>query len=168
MKNMYIPEIGDTVVLAKDWSFLLYKEYRNNSLFDHNDGDNHSFVKTREERIRKLYVYLNEFENKHQERIDVVVPRGYNYPPYTYQRMGYKNPEHEEYDLKIRTVISNHNRPFIPVTLPAGTVLKVDRIYIRKGMKDFSSLTFTAKLANMKKAARFWVKLRDVNRMVIE
>jgi hypothetical protein len=30
-------------------------------------------------------------------------------------------------------------------TLPAGTVLKVDRIYIRKGGPDFSSLTFFVK-----------------------
>jgi hypothetical protein len=31
------------------------------------------------------------------------------------------------------------------VTLPQGTELRVDRIYIRKGVKDFDSLTFLAK-----------------------
>lgn len=30
----------------------------------------------------------------------------------------------------------------IPCTIPAGEILKVDRIYVRKGKSDFSSITF--------------------------
>lgn len=29
-----------------------------------------------------------------------------------------------------------------PCTIPVGTVLKIDRLYIRKGLEDFSSITF--------------------------
>ena len=29
-----------------------------------------------------------------------------------------------------------------PCTIPAGTILKIDRLYIRKGLEDFSSVTF--------------------------
>jgi len=65
------------------------------------------------------------------------------------------------------------------VTLPAGTVLKVDRIYIRKGgadMKEFDSVTFWCnthrKLAQAKKEklkrGRFWAKLDDVNHLHVE
>lgn len=66
-----------------------------------------------------------------------------------------------------------------PVQLPAGTVLQVDRIYLRKGSEDFDSLTFllvdspderlkpwkkikTGASASFKGAVRFWLKLRDI------
>ena len=65
------------------------------------------------------------------------------------------------------------------VTLPAGTRLKVDRIYIRKGggadVKEYDSVTFfcnshlkpaQAKKLKLKKG-RFWAKLPDCNRMVV-
>jgi hypothetical protein len=43
--------------------------------------------------------------------------------------------------------------------LPRGTELKVERIYIRKGAPEFSSLTFSTRLDG--KRLRFWVSLRD-------
>jgi hypothetical protein len=67
------------------------------------------------------------------------------------------------------------------LTLPVGTVLTVDRIYIKKGMPDFDSITFRASdyatnsvdeffaaLADfkIKKSIRFWVKLADANTIV--
>ena len=59
----------------------------------------------------------------------------------------------------------------VPVTLPKGTILKVDRIYIRKtswggDAKKFSSVSFFATLPDAPKKGRkprFWAKLRDVN-----
>ena len=44
-------------------------------------------------------------------------------------------------------------------------MLEVDRIYIRKGAKDFSSITFKVR---GKKVERFWVSLNEVNLMQIE
>lgn len=70
-------------------------------------------------------------------------------------------------------------------TIPAGSVLKVDRVYIRKGSGygNFSSITFYlvsmpdsafeakaipfAKKGN-RAIGRFWAKLHDVNNMVVE
>lgn len=52
------------------------------------------------------------------------------------------------------------------VTVPEGTVLKIDRIYIRKGNKDFDSVTFFMK--GTKKRVRFWAKLADVNKIIIK
>lgn len=49
----------------------------------------------------------------------------------------------------------------VKVTLEEGTALRVDRIYIRKGQKDFSSLSFNMK--DGKKNLRFWAKLKEVN-----
>jgi hypothetical protein len=69
----------------------------------------------------------------------------------------------------------------IEVTFPAGTVLAVDRIYIRKGSSDYSSITFYAKglgeseLKNRWsgkttkwKVQRFWAKLQDCNNIEFE
>lgn len=64
------------------------------------------------------------------------------------------------------------------VVLKAGTVLRVDRIYIRKGLDDFDSLSFVVvdsldktigtKQNGCKAAIRFWAKLPDVNNIDCE
>lgn len=68
----------------------------------------------------------------------------------------------------------------VDVTLPAGAVLRVDRIYIRQGLDEFSSLSFfvegtSATVKKLwtddnsgkhKRAVRFWAKLDDCNRIV--
>lgn len=63
------------------------------------------------------------------------------------------------------------------VTLPSGTVLTVDRIYIRKGGVDFNSVTFFLPKEKRKqphgigasgKAVRFWVKLASVNTIICD
>jgi hypothetical protein len=48
--------------------------------------------------------------------------------------------------------------------LPEGTILKIDRIYIRAGQEDFSSITFRIPLQKI----RFWAKLKDVNQIKYE
>ena len=61
-----------------------------------------------------------------------------------------------------------------PVTLVAGTILKVSRIYIRQSAKGFDSITFTIVSApthdlgigkHPKLKGRFWAKLEEVNRI---
>lgn len=62
------------------------------------------------------------------------------------------------------------------VTLPEGTVLTVDRYYIRSGANDFDSITFRLpKPTGRRKkgdpvppSGRFWVKLRDANTIEFE
>jgi hypothetical protein len=51
------------------------------------------------------------------------------------------------------------------VTLPDKWELKVERIYIRQNQSDFDSVTFSCPYNG--KRVRFWVKLADVNTMVI-
>lgn len=59
--------------------------------------------------------------------------------------------------------------PPVAVTLPVGTILTVNRIYVRQGNKAFSSVTFSAKIPNPtgkgkpKGMGRFWVKLAAAN-----
>lgn len=56
------------------------------------------------------------------------------------------------------------------VALPAGTTLTVSRIYVRQGVSDYDSVTFSLKKGDhgtdKKIHGRFWAKLGDVNRMV--
>ena len=51
----------------------------------------------------------------------------------------------------------------VPYMFPKGTQLKIDRIYIRKGAEEFSSLSFFTTINNKK--VRFWAKLTDVNKI---
>ena len=64
---------------------------------------------------------------------------------------------------------SRHNPPK-KVTLPKGTILTVDRIYIRKGASEYSSISFYASGIETPKSsfgkpkrARFWATLSDCN-----
>lgn len=50
-------------------------------------------------------------------------------------------------------------------TLPAGSVLKVDRLYIRQGLPDFDSVTFRVEGETN---SRFWVPLSNANEIEYE
>lgn len=67
----------------------------------------------------------------------------------------------------------------IPAKLPPGTIIIVDRIYVRQGAKGFDSVSFRCesipdiagaadwgKPGLRKTVGRFWAKLEDVNRVV--
>ena len=55
------------------------------------------------------------------------------------------------------------------VTLPMGTILTVDRIYIQKGASDYSSISFRIdEMEGVKGKFRFWAKLPDCNKILFE
>jgi hypothetical protein len=54
------------------------------------------------------------------------------------------------------------NHPYY-YEFPVGTILEIDRIYIRKGTPEFNSVTFKTKINN--KTYRFWVKLDNANKI---
>ncbi len=57
------------------------------------------------------------------------------------------------------------------ITLPKGTILTVDRIYIRHGARDFDSITLRIVKGDCPTKTiwgRFWAKLGDMNRVVCE
>jgi hypothetical protein len=65
---------------------------------------------------------------------------------------------------------------FFEITIKAGSELSVDRVYIRRGASDYSSITFRIRKGSKvaykgkevdPKTGRFWVKLSDVNRMKV-
>ncbi|AYG47949.1 hypothetical protein DV532_27090 (plasmid) [Pseudomonas sp. Leaf58] len=59
---------------------------------------------------------------------------------------------------------SNKDNLATEVTLPKGTVMTVDRYYIRQGNEQFDSITFLVHEIDgkvLKKKLRFWVKLDE-------
>lgn len=104
--KLYIPALGDHLKLTAPWTFSLYAEYRNESLFSH---------------------------------LGLPFARGYG-----------------------------RNLPKTHVTLSTGTELGIDRIYIRRGNKEFDSITFNLLGVKGKGRVRFWAKLSDVNTIEFE
>ncbi len=126
MRQMFIPTIGFQFYLGQDWTFTLHRESRNTDLFD-------------------ALGVITESQKVWNERFE--------------PRMGWDRDKmkisDDEYIAaanewrEIRDKLDNT----VQVTLPVETLLKVDRIYIRKGASDFDSITF-------------WATLKDVNNIV--
>ena len=106
--RLFIPPIGAVITLEKDWTFTLYKEYRNDNFAE--------ALKLGKEIKSTRWGACRDWKDQ-------------------------------------------------MVTLPAGTKLKVSRIYIRNGVQDYNSVTFWAENKELfgKKKPRFWVKLPEVN-----
>lgn len=111
--KLFIPAVGYRIKLTKNWTFSLYGESRNKTMFEY---------------ACKVYSkYISRWGEKLQ-----------------------------------------HTN----VTVPANTVLEVDRVYVRTANKskmgddDYDSVTF--KFVDSKKKVRFWAKLTDVNEIEYE
>jgi hypothetical protein len=173
MRHLFIPEIGTELTLALNWSFSLHTERRNNKMLDKlgytsfpsfysRPGDelveddctlflNAEQDKEFDDLYESCYTgrkvktrYGDEFEKEHDGDL-------------------YRKKRHEFYLKYVNSVPNN----FITHTFNSGTILKLDRIYIRKGNSDYSSVTFYVKNGELK-GQRFWAKLEEVNQMIIE
>jgi len=185
--KLYIPEINDEIRLLEDWIFDLHAEERNKSLGSINDH----------------YLFYH-FGGKWLDRKDVPEMRPIDYevkyPNYSdfirYERHWEKHQEackiaeqnceayvkYENDTKEWRSKAEPCGKELITVTIPAGTVLKIDRIYIRRGLSEYSSLTFSthdlgntelinpyrAKSKKKLSSIRFWAKLADCNNINCE
>lgn len=142
--RMFIPEIGTRIRLAADWSFPLIEEDRNSSLFN-------PLAALAPERIADMREEASQIRKQARED-----PEG----------MSWK----EQYDRRVDLFRRADNHVRIDITLPAGTEITIDRIYIRKGVSDFSSVSFNLNQTThpdlqFRGRKRFWAKLQDVNRI---
>jgi hypothetical protein len=148
--KLYIPRLGDVLTLSKEWSFKLYNEGRNDSLLNH---------------------FGLEWKQYHTST-------PYPYPLYSKKYYDWINTKgaFEEwkkttYDKWLKEYLEwKKENDFYTITFDAGTQLKVDRIFIRKGAAEFDSVTFNVVTINGNKAKklRFWVKLDDANELEFE
>lgn len=142
--RILIPDIEQRLMLEVDWNFTLYAEKRN--------------VK-----LAKMFGYTQfchywvNAEGVAEIKTINDVCKGIVF-------------DYTKYDVMTKSFIENNPDKITPelrVKLEAGTELKVDRVYIRKGAKDFSSLSFFIKNGPYK-SSRFWAKLNDVNAMIVK
>ena len=189
--QLYVPEIGDEIRLTNDWTFELHAEYRNEQLAGLFGYYIQMSLLVNESVVPKIRPvdYKVDYPDLKDPKFRTFFG-GINYTEYNKACDEAKNscPEYVKYQadsLEWYDNIKKHGTPTVSVTLPAGTLLKIDRIYIRKGSSDFSSITFYAKglgevmvssnrwtvnslKTTKRKAQRFWAKLADCNQIQFE
>lgn len=149
-QKLHIPDLGTLLVLAEDWTFKLYFERRNKTLLK---------VFGAKDRWWGWRHLPSEDDFEDGKVPDCV----------EYEKAMSESELKDAY--KSYRATNAFDKPFIRVTFPKGTQLKVDRIYIRQSAESFASVTFrTTKVCPDKKYAskRFWVKLRDANQIVAD
>ncbi|QIG76173.1 hypothetical protein EVC24_152 [Rhizobium phage RHph_I4] len=190
MPQVYIPEISDLWKLEQPWSFTLYDEYRNADLWKALDADNHPSLAGLRQQIAEIDAAMEVIKGRMRMQD---VPKMRWVSGSTFMSAG----RHEEvivrektfdtpadriqYDTLHRQRYALLNNRSVPVILPSETVLRVDRIYIRKGKSEYSSLTFyvvgspheALKPVKTNKGfkqgrKRFWAKLEDVNNLAVK
>lgn len=198
--KLYIPEIGDEITLKSDWTFELHAENRTQDLalfYNHyihyykgyNWIDANVLPPMRDPDYELKYPDNDlEYSKWKKNPLNLLKPysafKEYYYELCEAEQINNQKYQQYEEDRKAyleaaQAVIKNS----ITVTIPAGTVLKVDRIYIRKGNSEYSSITFYAKdlgeitrrpsywnrsgKPTKKKSLRFWAKLSDCNNIEI-
>lgn len=129
MSEFCLPPLETHLQLTEDWTFDLYPEGRNFSLF------------------------------KQVSPEDITDSK--------YGGKTYKGTYRDDDD--------NPDRTEVEIYLPSGSVLMIDRVYVRQGKKKYSSITFQLKKtprddvdvedAKGKSHVRFWVRLKDANKI---
>lgn len=168
--QLYVPELGDMLKLTEDWTFTLYNEQRNKTLWQL-EKCFHREVMPDQARVREL-----------EKLIDGIVSRltfemvKNSYSRYNQRVQVYASQEDKDnhwcFQQEVRDLQRRHS--WASVTLPKDTILKIDRIYIRKGAEEFSSLTFIIDslpaIAGkpFSRKPRFWAKLSDCNNINFE
>lgn len=155
--KLFIPEIGTKLKLASDWTFRLFKESRNYDIWAALDLSNSPDYRTDLMRQAALDAELQELEGLDRSTM---------------------TREQHDRIAELRQIRRQQSYLSAEICLPAETVLTVDRIYIRKGSSDYSSLSFhihstpRPELTPIRQGGtydrsrrRFWAKLEDVNRV---
>lgn len=159
MKVLSIPEIGDHLRLTSDWTFTLYDEYRNKSLWDLYRCDEQPNAADYDQELKSLQDEREAIFNKYRKNPQI---------PFHFI---ITDPADEARLGEVSYKINSLSQKRVEITIPAGSVLTIDRIFIRKGMSDFSSLSFYLREHpehTFRKKPRFWAKLEDCNRIEYE
>jgi len=195
MRSLLIPEIGDEFVLAEDWSFNLHCEYRNTTLaailgyrMSYYRGENNMTTKVWVPDDAPAYP---EEPKLNYPTYEAFTKRGIfgntcDYQAWDKERQRIQN-ESKEFQAYLKAIeewnaaMKELGKTVIEVTLKAGSEIKVDRVYIRKGASEFSSITWYVKglgeaiippsysweRPRKVKTPRFWTKLEDANRVKV-
>lgn len=167
--KLWIPDIGDKIILTADWTFDVVNESRNAALWKVLDLDKHPrAIEMRRLAAEKLEE-ARKFDESHRT---VKVEQRWGFI------MNFDSKANEKRSEEIWAEYSAVRDPVAPTTFPKGTALIIDRVYIRKGASEFSSLSFfignspMKELEPVKKGGRwpsgprrFFARLADVNKI---
>lgn len=144
--RMFIPEIGTRIVLESDWTFMLHDEHRNEGVLKMLMAQDPDLAETLTTRRAEAHERWARAREARTATADEIRALGE----------------------------AMHAARNTQVTLPAGSELSIDRIYIRRGVSEYSSITFNltrtthaAFQGKGKGRKRFWAKLAEVNQMEI-
>lgn len=169
--NIFIPDIGTKLTLTRPWTFDLWFEHRNEGLIE-------------KELLAAGFDNTPTFHEPTTGKDRFGNPFTWTNPPTIPMRTlmwgGRFHRDRKETKAELekaravmgdRFILDDVNG--IITTLPKGSVLTVDRIYIRKGQGygKFSSISFYLTLpqkSKQKGRLRFWAKLKDVNTIVAD
>ena len=174
--RLFVPPLGTQLRLLADWTFPLHNEHRNTCFqalaepSTRRVGVNHDlcgYSIDRYETARDQFdmVQANDPAAEYRIEEEVTVRRWSGSWPAERCMVDVPGVRYSCLQVSYPDVVE--------VTLPAGDLLTVDRIYIRKGVSGFDSVTFGLKqsshpaLAKVKRR-RFWAKLADVNSIEAE
>lgn len=137
--KIHIPALGTVLKLTSPWSYMLYREDRNRSVW------------------HLLNLPWNHRETSIWRQPDISNEDLARYNVIAFPRKGYK----PGVSWGSAFTYAYHH------ILPIGAELKIDRIYIKKNNPEFDSVTFTIGKGTIPGythgKARFWAKLDDVN-----
>lgn len=160
---MFIPTIGTQFTLSRKWTFRLIHENRNRKLEE--------FFGLREDHLREDF--------KFRRNISELYRRVHNDPGRLRRALIAKNPPEELTQDQVNLLRARETAMFClpastPVTLKKGTILVVDRVYIRQQMPDYDSVSFKIPKNDENIALgyphnghpiRFFASLEDVNKI---
>lgn len=169
--QLYVPEIGDMIRLTQDWSFTLYQEDRNDSLWVA-EKCRERIVDPDQTPVKEVKAKIKAIESRLTTQ---EIKNSYDWSPSRVQVYASQEDKDNHRIYRQQMYELQERQSWAPVTLLKDTVLKVDRIYIRKGISEYSSITFYVwskpgpVAANAsKKKSRFWAKLADCNTIQFE
>lgn len=178
--KLFIPPLGSKLKLLEDWHFTLLHEHRNSTL------------------AARIGIDRIEYDTVHTG-LPGTMTWSAKVGPGDLILEKAKTPAFNQtgIDLDAKFVVVGIEEQFghykatgndtirkdkvaFEMKLPAGTVLVMDRIYIRKGKDDFDSITFlvesspmpglkgTGKRGFLSGKVRFWVRLEEANNIECE
>lgn len=169
MGRMTIPSIGTVLVLTEPWEFSLYFDHKNSPLIQALytgpeyvtppiPADQHRYYKDRPK-------YWDQYNRKQHGTTPELWHDDERFRIKKAEQPNAIGLSHREsYWVK-------KDRPYVAARLPAGTPLRVDRVYIKRGLDVFSNLYMgiTKECLNKKlRGKRFWATVDDVNQMICE
>lgn len=140
-RQLFIPTLNTIIILTEPWSFKLFHSHINLKL-----------IKNLYEGKFKLGTYFSYEKIKDDPKFRVL-------------------PAIPEHELKLMDSSFYKTREldsyYLDVTLPEKTLLVVDKIFIRKGLKALDAVTFRTGVCENKNLSkkRFWVSIDDANKI---